>query len=90
MVPRGVSMIQIECFGASGGDVDGMMGGKGAKICGSFDVVEGEVLLVLVGERGKDGKRGGGEERRRGETRVRDAAGGDAREFRGSWKEGRG
>lgn len=48
-VPAGVCNIQIEAWGAKGG---GNLGGNGAYVSGEFQVTPGEVLNILVGQRG--------------------------------------
>ena len=54
-VPPGVTSIRIEALGAAGGT--GLLGvsGKGAKMVGTFTVIPGEVLNVLVGGSGVAG-----------------------------------
>lgn len=45
----------IECYGAQGGDdiyFSGNDGGLGAKMQGDFDLTEGQVLYILVGQKG--------------------------------------
>ena len=51
-VPLGVTSIRIECSGAQGGSGNGGPGGLGATMIGTFAVTPGEVLDVIVGERG--------------------------------------
>ncbi|KKS51781.1 MAG: hypothetical protein UV82_C0019G0001, partial [Candidatus Magasanikbacteria bacterium GW2011_GWD2_43_18] len=56
-VPSGVTSINIETLGASGGySDDGAAGntrpGKGAKMSGTFSVTPGQVLKILVGREG--------------------------------------
>jgi hypothetical protein len=50
-VPTGVTSIVIEAFGAQGGGTV-LAGGKGAQIKGTFSVTPGEVLRILVGQKG--------------------------------------
>lgn len=55
-VPPCVTSITIECFGAQGGAVTGQnpfpQGGLGAHMVGTFAVNPGDVLTVVVGQRG--------------------------------------
>jgi len=56
-VPECVESITIEAFGAQGGNgqVAGSPGGMGAHVRGSLAVVPGDMLTILVGEKGADG-----------------------------------
>ena len=55
-VPDGVTSIQIEARGAQGGGgLDGVVGGQGAIMIGTFTVTPGEELQILVGGQGLDG-----------------------------------
>jgi len=56
-IPMCVQSITVEAFGAAGGDgvVVGGVGGQGARVRGTFDVVPGDMLTILVGGRGVDG-----------------------------------
>lgn len=55
VVPAGVTLVTLEAFGAEGGAGNGPeVGGKGARMKGDIDVQPGDVLRILVGERGKD------------------------------------
>jgi hypothetical protein len=65
-VPTCVTQITIEAYGAQGGINMNMNnpGGLGAKMSGTFTVIPGQVLSILVGQKGSDGqavtyKRGG-------------------------------
>ena len=66
IVPPGVTSIIIEARGAEGGSSTGengnnyFAGGLGAQIVGTFSVGEGDLLEILVGEKGGDGNCGGG------------------------------
>ena len=52
-VPDGVTSINIEAFGASGGDtIDGILGGLGGYVQATIDVTPGQVLEIYVGELG--------------------------------------
>ncbi|NRA11937.1 MAG: hypothetical protein HRT57_08280, partial [Crocinitomicaceae bacterium] len=55
IVPGGVTLIQIEAWGAQGGDQGGFTGGLGAYISGEFAVTPGETIDILVGQRGITG-----------------------------------
>ena len=50
-VPNGVGSITIQAKGAQGGG-NSTNGGKGAIMKGTFDVIPGEVLKILVGQQG--------------------------------------
>ena len=55
-VPDGVTNIRIEVSGAQGGaGLDGVVGGLGAKMIGTFAVTGGAELQILVGGEGLDG-----------------------------------
>jgi len=56
VVPDCAEAVTIEAWGAQGGKNNpcSQQGGKGARMEGTFDVVPGEVLKIVVGERGKD------------------------------------
>ncbi len=45
----------IEVWGAQGGNHNFGAGGQGARVKGDFDLVQGDVLQILVGQKGKDG-----------------------------------
>ncbi|MEN8858592.1 MAG: LamG-like jellyroll fold domain-containing protein, partial [Flavobacteriaceae bacterium] len=48
---------KIEAYGASGGDsAEPQSGGKGARIIGVFSLNENEILSILVGQKGIDGR----------------------------------
>ncbi|MFP4459592.1 MAG: hypothetical protein ACLFSQ_08410 [Candidatus Zixiibacteriota bacterium] len=61
-VPGSVYSIEIECWGAQGGTGGGSssseyftsIGGKGARMEGTFSVIPGTTLRILVGEQGVD------------------------------------
>lgn len=62
-VPAGVYAIQIEATGAAGGQgmhASSGIAGKGARIIGTFEVVPGQVLDVLVGGQGQGAQYVGG------------------------------
>ena len=54
----------IEAFGAKGGDANtSFVGGDGARVQGDFNLTEGQVLTILVGQKGLNGSdayQGGG------------------------------
>lgn len=54
---------RITAYGAEGGYVSGNneYGGKGAKISGNFELVAGDRLRILVGQKGGDGTSAGGQ-----------------------------
>ncbi|MEI7420845.1 MAG: glycine-rich protein, partial [Prolixibacteraceae bacterium] len=56
-VPAGVTSINIDAYGAQGGGGVGisLAGGKGARMNGIFSVTPGEVLKILVGQKGGTG-----------------------------------
>ena len=55
-VPACVSQITIEARGAEGGlDQNLQPGGRGAQITGTFSVLGGSTLRILVGQKGTDG-----------------------------------
>jgi hypothetical protein len=55
-VPACVSQITIEARGAEGGqDQNFQLGGRGAQMTGTFSVVGGSTLRILVGQKGTDG-----------------------------------
>lgn len=57
-VPEGVTSMTIEAFGAQGG---GNQGGYGARMKGTFSVTPGEILTLIVGQKGvSESSRGGG------------------------------
>tara|TARA_B110000037_G_C17103028_1_gene498769 strand:- start:1086 stop:2444 length:1359 start_codon:yes stop_codon:yes gene_type:complete len=63
LVPPDVYSVQIEVTGAEGGNGGGDnsgIAGKGARITGTFDVVPGETLIILVGEQGEGAQYVGG------------------------------
>jgi hypothetical protein len=47
---------QIEAFGAEGGKSDQAAGGAGARMRGDFMLKKGDVLKLVVGQRGSDGQ----------------------------------
>jgi hypothetical protein len=55
-VPDCIESVTIEAWGAQGGKNNPCTqpGGKGARMKGTFDVVPGELLKVVVGQKGKD------------------------------------
>jgi hypothetical protein len=55
-VPAGVTQITIEAFGAQAGNY----AGKGARMKGTFTVIPGQNIKILVGQKGLDGSGGGG------------------------------
>lgn len=57
-VPAGVSMIQIECWGAQGENSGSSTGGLGGYVSGELAVVPGQQLYIFVG--GQTGFNGGG------------------------------
>jgi hypothetical protein len=59
-VPVGVTSVDIETWGAQGGNGNGGAGGLGARMKGTFTVTPGQVLKVLVGGQGGSGNQGGG------------------------------
>ena len=63
-VPAGITSVQIDASGAQGGLGGGGSGNGGARMIGTFTVTPGQVLKVLVGQRGtngaNDGSGGGG------------------------------
>lgn len=59
-VPAGVTSIDIEAWGAQGGNSSGTAGGLGARIKGTFSVTPGQTLKILVGGQGGTGTQGGG------------------------------
>ena len=69
-VPAGVTSIQIECWGAQGGDSESCTagpnpqedGGLGGFAIGNLSVVPGEVLNIYVGGKPNNGDLGGGNE----------------------------
>jgi hypothetical protein len=60
-VPAGVTAVEIDAYGAQGGNASGgQAGGLGARIKGTVGVSPGDVLKVLVGGQGGAGTQGGG------------------------------
>jgi len=59
-VPAGVTSIQIEAYGAQGGDAASHVGGFGASMQGEFTVTPGQVLDILVGGKPAASNGGGG------------------------------
>ncbi len=65
-VPSGVTCAIIEVWGAEGGSgnksysASNQLGGKGARMKGIFSVTPGQVLKILVGQRGSHGDGGCG------------------------------
>ena len=61
-VPACVSSISIDCRGAQGGDNFGLvsqdLGGHGARMQGTFSVQGGQILQIIVGQRGNDATSG--------------------------------
>jgi hypothetical protein len=57
-VPNGVTGIKIECWGAAGGNgnLSSSPGGFGAYVSGEFQVQPGEEFIIIVGEKGEDGR----------------------------------
>ena len=58
VIPNGVTSLQIEAFGAAGGYnvyCSSFKGGNGARMKGIFSVTPGQVLNVVVGQKGLDG-----------------------------------
>ena len=54
---------RIEAYGAQGGSINGYSGGNGASMIGEFSLSEGDIIQILVGQRGMgagDGAGGGG------------------------------
>ncbi|MFZ9699457.1 MAG: hypothetical protein ACO3AF_00095 [Flavobacteriales bacterium] len=55
-VPACVSSVSIDCRGAQGGDnidlIPQQLGGKGARMVGTFNVSGGTVLQIIVGQKG--------------------------------------
>ncbi len=52
---------RIECFGAQGGSFGGASGGQGARMRGDFQLTQGAVLRIMVGQQGTgSGNAGGG------------------------------
>ncbi len=55
-VPAGVTSVRIEAWGAEGGrGIGGGVGGRGARVAGTFAVSPGQVLTISVGGRGGNG-----------------------------------
>mgnify|MGYP000220795266 CR=1 FL=1 len=46
---------RIEVWGAQAGDHNNGVGGSGARVRGDFELTQGDVLRILVGQRGSDG-----------------------------------
>ncbi len=64
-VPTGIASITIEAWGAQGGtstteNPSGYVGGKGARMRGTFAVSPGDELLILVGQMGESAVWNGG------------------------------
>ncbi|MBK8608456.1 MAG: hypothetical protein IPL84_00445 [Chitinophagaceae bacterium] len=55
-VPPGVTSVNIDAFGAQGGNTNG---GLGAQLAGTFAVTPGEVLAIAVGQQGSVNNCGG-------------------------------
>ncbi|MCC6600598.1 MAG: hypothetical protein IT223_07965 [Crocinitomicaceae bacterium] len=51
-VPVCISEVNIEVWGAQGGNAGGQQGGKGARMKGDFSVTAGQQLKILVGQQG--------------------------------------
>ncbi|MEQ8704119.1 MAG: HYR domain-containing protein, partial [Phaeodactylibacter sp.] len=60
VIPQGVTSVEIEAYGAQGGDGNVGFGGLGAYMSGTFAVTPGQVIDVLVGERPAMSNGGGG------------------------------
>jgi len=57
-VPAGITILKITTVGAAGGEgINASSGtpGKGASMEGEFEVTPGQILSILVGEKGEDG-----------------------------------
>ena len=60
-VPAGVTSITVDAYGAEGGtNTSGYIGGLGARSKGDIAVTPGQVINILVGQRGADGSCGAG------------------------------
>ncbi|MFH0865240.1 MAG: hypothetical protein V1904_03545 [Bacteroidota bacterium] len=59
-VPTGVTNITIEAWGAQGGSGYSGTGGFGARMKGVFSVASGQVIKILVGQKGGDANGAGG------------------------------
>jgi len=59
-VPNGVSSIIVEAAGAQGGNSSYGVGGLGANITGTIDVIPGEILNVVIGGQGSGNVNSGG------------------------------
>jgi hypothetical protein len=59
-VPACVTSITVEAWGAQGGSTSTANGGLGAYAKGTFSVVGGEVIRILVGQQGEAGSSGHG------------------------------
>src|SRR5690606_26581730 len=61
-VPSCITQIKIDCSGAQGGDNYGLigqnLGGKGARMQGTFNVSPGQTLSIIVGQRGSNASSG--------------------------------
>lgn len=54
-VPAGITSIEIEAWGAQGGNNLNAPGGKGARMKGTFTVTPGQILKILIGQQGIGG-----------------------------------
>ena len=59
-VPACVTSIVVEAWGAQGGSTGTAAGGLGAYAKGTFSVVGGEIIRILVGQQGEAGSNGHG------------------------------
>lgn len=83
---------QIECWGASGGDIDNFTGGKGAYTKGKISLTEGDTLYIYVGGQGTNtdvGGYNGGSSLSSGESAYGSSGGGatDIRLTNGEWND---
>jgi hypothetical protein len=53
-VPRS-GVYRIEAAGAQGGNPTSRIGGRGARIAGDFELTQGEIIQILVGQQGQTG-----------------------------------
>ncbi|MCW2987822.1 MAG: putative glycine rich protein [Solirubrobacterales bacterium] len=58
-VPGGVHNVGVVAIGASGGERGGVLGGAGAEVIGTINVVPGQTLYIEVGNNGKSDGSGG-------------------------------
>lgn len=59
-VPSCVTQITVTARGAQGGNTNLYAGGMGAQLQGTFSVTGGEVIKILVGQKGENGSSGHG------------------------------